>query len=163
MHHDIWCNKALSNLPLKCNISDKTLQPDSDASICDDTTCTRAFGYFNRRHHCRRCGYIFCDTHSSFLIPLDQDANFNPIGTLSRACGYCLSQYQDWEALVLSRKNSESSEETRMPMTPVVSCGGKARHAISSVFGPNKDGLIPGSMGQSVPRDWNWSTFQTAK
>ena len=30
---------------------------------------------------------------------------------------------------------------------------------MGSVFGPRKDGT-PESMGQSVPRDWNWSTFK---
>ena len=141
-------------------ITNKTLQPDADASICDETTCTKAFGYFNRRHHCRRCGNIFCDTHSSFIIPLDQDANFNPIGTPSRACEYCFSQYRDWEVAILSRKNSESSEEQmQSPTTPIVSCAGRTRNAMGSVFSAGKDGIVPGSMGQSVPRDWNWSTF----
>ncbi|MGC1547261.1 MAG: FYVE zinc finger domain-containing protein [Rhodanobacter sp.] len=39
--------------------------------IADDTRancvwCGSAFGTFRRRHHCRRCGEIFCDTCSSF-------------------------------------------------------------------------------------------------
>jgi len=44
------------------------------------------------------------------------------------------------------------------PKTPVVSCGVKAKGAMSGVFGGPKGGT-PESMGQSVPRDWNWSTF----
>lgn len=26
--------------------------------------CQRVFGLLTRRHHCRRCGGIFCDAHS---------------------------------------------------------------------------------------------------
>lgn len=61
----------------------------------------------------------------------------------------------------MSRTNSESSEEQQPKTpttTPIVNCGSKARTSIGSVFGARKDGT-PESMGQSVPRDWNWSTF----
>ncbi|MBK2123773.1 FYVE zinc finger domain-containing protein [Fangia hongkongensis] len=35
--------------------------PDSKASSCMSDSCTRSFDFFTRRHHCRRCGNIFCD------------------------------------------------------------------------------------------------------
>ncbi len=33
-------------------------QPDHEVSQCP--TCDRKFGFFQRKHHCRRCGNIFC-------------------------------------------------------------------------------------------------------
>lgn len=36
--------------------------PDQDRNACKQ--CGKAFGTFTRKHHCRLCGDIFCDTHS---------------------------------------------------------------------------------------------------
>ena len=134
-----------------------SLQPDSDSSVCDETTCTRYFTYFTRRHHCRRCGNIFCDRHSLYSIPLDQDANYHPKGARSRACEHCWTGYRSWQLDRSSRSNSESSHgDPETPTTPTVSC--KGRSSIGSVFGQKNQGMSE-SLGASVPRDWNWSTF----
>jgi len=130
-------------------------KPDSDTDVCDETTCTRHFSFYNRRHHCRRCGNIFCDQHSVWAIPLDQDANYHPRGTRSRACEHCFFDYRAWHLARSSRSNSESSEPTT-PTTPTVNCG--RRSSIAAVFGQKNNGT-PESLGASVPRDWNWSTF----
>lgn len=38
-------------------------QPDGEVNQCP--TCERKFGFFQRKHHCRRCGRIFCALCSS--------------------------------------------------------------------------------------------------
>jgi hypothetical protein len=130
-------------------------KPDSESSICDETTCTRYFTYFTRRHHCRRCGNIFCDVHSLYTIPLDQDANYHPKGQRVRSCEHCWTDYRRWQIARSSRSNSESSHSDE-PATPTVSCG-KPKGAMANVFG--KAGGLSESIAASVPRDWNWSTF----
>ncbi|TAQ85169.1 hypothetical protein B7494_g6508 [Chlorociboria aeruginascens] len=122
-------------------------KPDYESQVCDETTCTRYFAYFTRRHHCRRCGNIFCDNHSMYSIPLDQDANYHPQGTQSRACEHCWHDFRSWQITRCSRTNSQNSEDT--PKTPVVIC--KPRN----VFGAKNQGM-PESLGASVPRDWYW-------
>ncbi|KAK6585593.1 hypothetical protein PZA11_002320 [Diplocarpon coronariae] len=129
-------------------------QPDSESVICDDTTCPVYFGFLSRKHHCRRCGNIFCDRHSSHTIPLDQDANYHPGGAQVRACEHCFTDYLRWRIARSSRSNSESSD---VPTTPTVSCAGRAAGR-GSMFGGKNPGM-PESLGASVPRDWNWSTF----
>jgi len=134
-------------------------KPDAESSLCDETACTRSFTYFTRRHHCRRCGNIFCDMHSLYTIPLDQDANYHPKGTRVRSCEHCWHDYRGWQIARSSRSNSESSVgDPHTPTTPTVNCAGKARGAMGSVFGQKNQGT-PESLGASVPRDWNWSTF----
>lgn len=34
--------------------------PDSASSVCTNPACGKAFTLFRRRHHCRRCGGLFC-------------------------------------------------------------------------------------------------------
>lgn len=41
---------------------------DSRVTMC--YSCTTAFNFLNRRHHCRACGYIFCADCSSHQFPL---------------------------------------------------------------------------------------------
>ncbi|OAA33071.1 Zinc finger, FYVE/PHD-type [Moelleriella libera RCEF 2490] len=127
------------------------VQPDPESSICDDPTCKRTFNYFIRRHHCRKCGNIFCDWHSSAALPLDQDANFNPRAPPSRTCNHCFG-----EAKALHSRNSSpgSSSTTSVsddapPSTPIM-----AAPPAPGVTPPHKP-----EVAASVPCDWNWSTF----
>ncbi|KAI8325086.1 hypothetical protein GQ54DRAFT_252028, partial [Martensiomyces pterosporus] len=38
-------------------------EPDEATAVCRQ--CARRFTLFLRRHHCRRCGLVFCDSCSS--------------------------------------------------------------------------------------------------
>src|ERR1700731_1367668 len=58
------------------------------------------FSLFERRHHCRKCGDIFCATHCSNYFRLDQSINFNPHGDLVRGCDTCARQQQRWLAIM---------------------------------------------------------------
>ncbi|KAI0115983.1 FYVE zinc finger protein [Nemania sp. FL0031] len=130
-------------------------KPDSEATICDEPSCLRHFNYWTRRHHCRRCGNIFCDLHSALFIPLDQDANYNPRGTMSRACTHCHSQYQAWRSRTNSQVSSDSSSVRQVsqtaPASPVVTT--------PAGITPAPQPPHPAEVAMSVPRDWHWSTF----
>ena len=53
-------------------------------------SCTAAFGLFLRRHHCRRCGEIFCDPCSSATATLNS-LDGRDLGP-QRVCAACLEQ-----------------------------------------------------------------------
>ncbi|OTB08620.1 hypothetical protein M426DRAFT_158538 [Hypoxylon sp. CI-4A] len=124
-------------------------KPDPESSICDEPSCMRHFNYWTRRHHCRKCGNIFCDWHSAFDVPLDQDANYNPRGTPSRACSHCFSEFKQWRSRTNSQASSDDSSghSQTVPTSPAVST------PIQGQNGRHQD------VAMSVPRDWNWSTF----
>jgi hypothetical protein len=133
-------------------------KPDHESTICDHATCKRYFSYFTRRHHCRKCGNIFCDQHSTFEIPLDQDANFNPRGVPSRSCGHCYAQFREWRRLATGKPQNRDSptgarHQTQLdtPSTPVA--------ASPTAAGMGGLPLHTPDAAHSVPRDWNWSTF----
>ncbi|KAG6519814.1 protein FREE1-like isoform X1 [Zingiber officinale] len=57
--------------------------PDEAVSKC--SSCGSDFGPFNRKHHCRNCGDIFCDKCTQGRIALTADEDARPV----RVCDRC--------------------------------------------------------------------------
>ncbi|CAJ0842755.1 11392_t:CDS:2, partial [Entrophospora sp. SA101] len=57
---------------------------DDEVSTCQQPGCDVNFNLWNRRHHCRRCGYIFCNTHSAYSMLLFPDGSEDWGGVWSR-------------------------------------------------------------------------------
>lgn len=131
------------------------LQSDADSEVCDDPTCKKYFNYFVRRHHCRRCGNIFCDPHSSYEVPLDESANYNPRGLLSRSCAHCYGDFKVWRSRNSSDASSAGQRTAKgsqtVPASPISASPAKGS--------PTTPGKAQAEVAVSVPSDWNWSTF----
>jgi len=52
-------------------------KPDSLASNCDNFYCRIKFSLFERRHHCRKCGGVFCGNCTTRTTPLLDASNLN--------------------------------------------------------------------------------------
>ncbi|PHH55415.1 FYVE-type zinc finger-containing protein C9B6.03 [Ceratocystis fimbriata CBS 114723] len=132
----------------------KHWKPDTAVTTCDDPVCKKTFSYFTRRHHCRRCGNIFCDPHSSLEVPLDQDANYNPRASMSRSCRHCFDEFQSWK----NRNSNSPSNSTASTESEVISQSPVVPSPMpqNGFFKPTTSSQ---EVAQSVPRDWNWSTF----
>lgn len=126
-------------------------KPDAASPTCDSPKCRSSFNIFVRKHHCRHCGHIFCSSHTTYTIPLDQEARFHPDGTSSRACEHCHQAYRRWDvARNLSRKNSQTSSSQASESVPSSPQVGRSFMAPKK---PSQDAAA------SVPKDWQWSTF----
>lgn len=139
-------------------------KPDEASTSCDSPQCRSNFNLFVRKHHCRHCGHIFCSSHSSQTIPLDQEAKFHPNGYQSRACEACHKQYSRWDtARSMKRKDSgdsagseDSKSSTSAPTVPHTPGHRRMGSSAISTKGGKKEQQ---SIANSVPRDWAWSTF----
>lgn len=133
----------------------KHWKSDADSEVCDDPTCKKYFNYFVRRHHCRRCGNIFCDPHSNYEVPLDESANYNPRGLLSRSCAHCYGDFKVWrsrnssDASTAGQRSAKGSQT--VPASPISASPAKGS--------PTTPGKAQAEVAVSVPSDWNWSTF----
>lgn len=135
-------------------------KPDSSVTCCTSDTCSAVFTWLTRRHHCRRCGGIFCTSHSARAIPLDQEARFHPDGEWSRSCDNCWGDYIIWQHDRKSRASSITSGSTATPPAMMID---PAMHIRGSDFlgikHPQQKPNPYGPGNESVGADWNWSTF----
>lgn len=71
---------------------------DETVDKCMISLCPRVFNFFERRHHCRKCGGIFCKEHTSHLLYINHLAQFTTggRGTLSKVCDRCIDEYLEF-------------------------------------------------------------------
>jgi hypothetical protein len=66
---------------------------DKEVEACENSNCKKAFTFLRRKHHCRRCGGIFCDACTTRRItlrnPLTEQGRV--VGTVAdcRVCADC--------------------------------------------------------------------------
>ncbi|KAF3780932.1 1-phosphatidylinositol-3-phosphate 5-kinase [Nymphaea thermarum] len=75
------------------NVSRDFWMPDQSCRVCYE--CDSQFTIFNRRHHCRSCGRVFCAKCTSNSIPVSPDdpKNSREEGERIRVCNYCFEQW----------------------------------------------------------------------
>lgn len=68
---------------------------DETVMKCSIPSCPKVFNFFERRHHCRKCGGIFCKQHTSHSLYINHLAQFTTggRGTLSKVCDNCIDEY----------------------------------------------------------------------
>lgn len=110
--------------------------PDDYRDACFD--CNTKFNLFERRHHCRHCGEIFCYKHLRHFLYLNSQAHFiigaTGLGKLVKVCDGCLEKY---ESLLSAGKVNEDEE--------------------NNVVDQNNN--LEQNMNVRVPEDWYWSSF----
>ncbi|KAG7665497.1 PIB2 [[Candida] subhashii] len=71
---------------------------DETVLKCSMPACPKVFNFFERRHHCRKCGGIFCKEHTSHFLYINHLAQFTTggRGTLSKVCDNCIEEYNEF-------------------------------------------------------------------
>nr|GME19601.1 1-phosphatidylinositol-3-phosphate 5-kinase FAB1B-like [Ipomoea batatas] len=91
--------------------------PDQSCRVCYD--CDSPFTVFNRRHHCRLCGRVFCAKCASNSIPVPSElTNIGPEdGERIRVCNYCFKQQKQGIAMVDNATSMTSPGISPSPST----------------------------------------------
>ncbi|ODV80768.1 ubiquitin binding protein [Suhomyces tanzawaensis NRRL Y-17324] len=77
------------SLHINSTFIDSEAPPDwVDSDLC--MICYTPFSMINRKHHCRACGGVFCQTHSNNYIPLVSLGIKEPV----RVCDNCHAKYK---------------------------------------------------------------------
>ncbi|WOG89412.1 hypothetical protein DCAR_0208650 [Daucus carota subsp. sativus] len=86
------------------NVSRDFWMPDHICRVCYD--CDNQFTLFNRRHHCRLCGRVFCGGCTANWVPSSSSESKTSIEEWDkiRVCNYCFKQ---WEQGLAATANNE--------------------------------------------------------
>ncbi|CAJ2650041.1 unnamed protein product [Trifolium pratense] len=129
------------------NVSRDFWMPDQSCRVCYD--CDSQFTVFNRRHHCRICGRVFCAKCTANFIPaFPHEANNGCENSERiRVCNYC---FKPWEKGVAAVDNATPSATPLLSPSPSSTSlvSSKSSHSSSSTAGS-----VPYSTGsyQCVP------------
>lgn len=135
-------------------------RPDEERDSCYD--CDKTFTFFDRRHHCRKCGEIFCAGDTQYTVFLDHELNFDTLGYPSRACRKCFTTYMKYKERLPMLNQKAQPVVPRVPGPVGVA---KPNDAFAT---PIPQAMVSGSVMKnsgnmdgvgSVPADWSWSTF----
>ncbi|XP_076306456.1 zinc finger FYVE domain-containing protein 21-like isoform X2 [Tachypleus tridentatus] len=94
--------------------------PDEEKQAC--IKCKTKFDFLTRRHHCRRCGQIFCDNCCGKKLPLPRMCFVDPV----RLCAFCaevtLKENEFYEKHLKTLQNGAKfhvkSSESVLPSQP---------------------------------------------
>ncbi|KAH3679640.1 hypothetical protein WICMUC_000872 [Wickerhamomyces mucosus] len=129
--------------------------------------CEKPFTFFDRRHHCRKCGDIFCSEHTSRVVKLNRDAQFLKKDEFeSSLCKVCNSCFNDYEKHIRAFFETEGTSSRSLSKNKNNNGNGNGNGNITinnkgkkntndDEETKNNDGAIAGS----VPVDWKWSSF----
>ncbi|KAJ8621284.1 hypothetical protein MRB53_029813 [Persea americana] len=82
------------------NVSRDFWMPDHSCRVCYE--CDSQFTVFNRKHHCRLCGRVFCAkcTTNSIPAPSDDPSCIREDRERIRVCNYCFKQWEQEVAAI---------------------------------------------------------------
>jgi 1-phosphatidylinositol-3-phosphate 5-kinase len=88
----------MSFLPKKCGIPNWI--PDEEAPTCQ--RCCMIFTFCHRRHHCRLCGGVFCESCSFNFRSCTNEtrSDRSTCTTKLRICAYCHSVYFKYKVML---------------------------------------------------------------
>lgn len=147
---------------------------DESVAECGIVSCGKKFNLFERRHHCRKCGGIYCKEHTLNFLYINHLAQFTTggRGTLSRVCTQCINEYQEfarqqyggarWDAQTLDLKRScitvgASRKHQRAEHDAGVLGQDYKQELYEKVAGA--DDSPKEAVAGSVPANWSWSSF----
>ncbi|XP_015906883.1 zinc finger FYVE domain-containing protein 21 [Parasteatoda tepidariorum] len=106
--------------------------PDSESPSCGK--CHVKFDFLNRRHHCRRCGNVYCKNCCETKLPLQRMCFVDPV----RICDQCIEVtkkenefYDKHLKVLLSGSHFNLDEETGSgTLIPIQCCLSKDHQAL---------------------------------
>ncbi|XP_074280820.1 1-phosphatidylinositol-3-phosphate 5-kinase FAB1B-like isoform X1 [Silene latifolia] len=121
------------------NVSRDFWMPDQSCRVCYE--CDSNFNFYNRRHHCRLCGRVFCAkcTAHSIPVPSDEPKTDREDVERLRVCNYCFKQW-DQGLVTVSHEVGGASSPVLSPSPSAASLG-----SINSSFTGNSSTSTVGS------------------
>uniref|UniRef100_A0A7S2WMD2 FYVE-type domain-containing protein n=1 Tax=Mucochytrium quahogii TaxID=96639 RepID=A0A7S2WMD2_9STRA len=107
-------------IPFSCDPGSSNWEEDGQVSACRSCACS--FGLMTRRHHCRRCGQVFCGSccNKQMTLKTRAESTSEPVPSKVRVCTGCFNSLSRSLTIagrdigVTSKQiNAAQNEETR--------------------------------------------------
>ncbi|PPD86757.1 hypothetical protein GOBAR_DD16297 [Gossypium barbadense] len=118
--------------------------PDQSCRVCYE--CDSQFTVFNRRHHCRLCGRVFCAkcTANSVPAPSDEPRAGREDLERIRVCNYCFKQ---WEQGIRTAENGTKAPSPGLSPSPSATSLASSKSSCTGVSSSSTVGSTPYSTG----------------
>lgn len=126
---------------------------DEQVNQCGIPQCQRTFNFFERRHHCRKCGGIFCKEHTLHYLYISHMAQFTTggRGTLLRVCDNCIREYNDFMRHEFGGARDDFKKDRDVDL--------RRQALVRDVSLPLSTSAAEELQVASVPANWSWSSF----
>jgi 1-phosphatidylinositol-3-phosphate 5-kinase len=137
--------------------------PDQSCRVCYE--CDTPFSLFNRRHHCRICGRVFCWKCTQHTLPIVPDGVEEWQGSERvRACNFCFKlkqaeQRQIAEDKIVAKPSSPPTTPSSSNFSLSSSSANTSRNSISS---SSSSSSASGNVRQ-IPLPYGFRTSMTEK
>ncbi|WCJ42881.1 phosphatidylinositol-4-phosphate 5-kinase family protein [Euphorbia peplus] len=159
-----FVDKVKSWIPRKSestNVSRDFWMPDQSCRVCYE--CDSQFTVFNRKHHCRLCGRVFCAkcTASSIPAPTDDPRIGSEDGERIRVCNFCFKQSQQGKIAVDNDTNAASPVLSPSPSTTslVSTCNSSSSTVGSTPYSTGPYQRVPYSSGLGLEKSAEPNTY----
>ncbi|CCH45430.1 Myoneurin [Wickerhamomyces ciferrii] len=139
-------------------LSHEHWKPNNSVTNCTD--CNRIFTLINRRHHCRKCGLIFCSNCLLSKSKLNYNCEFDIDGILAKVCFNCNKQWSNF--LINNFKQVDKQlfpDSLKKTNQDVITNINDDHHQEQLEMEQNPLGEDKREAGTTVPADWSWSSF----
>lgn len=166
-----WARQRSMAKVLKSAPTRKHWLKDETVLECGIPLCGKQFNFFERRHHCRKCGGIYCKEHTSHYLYINHLAQFTTggRGTLSKVCDLCIAEYNDFiqhefgvniahstsQKCIQQPKTVEAANSLQTPPKETSIDKTGMTFIKDSKNSPNRSEQLVGS----IPANWSWSSF----
>ncbi|KAK6911800.1 Chaperonin Cpn60/GroEL/TCP-1 family [Dillenia turbinata] len=118
--------------------------PDQSCRVCYE--CDAQFTIFNRRHHCRLCGRVFCAkcTSNSVPAPSDEPRTAREEWEKIRVCNYCFKQ---WKQCVTTLDNVTQGPSLDISTSPSETSFLSTKSGCTAISSSLTLGSVPYSIG----------------
>ncbi|PON66073.1 Chaperonin Cpn60/TCP-1 family [Parasponia andersonii] len=147
------------------NVSRDFWMPDQSCRVCYE--CDSQFTVFNRRHHCRLCGRVFCAKCTANSIPALSNEPRSPRtgredGERIRVCSYC---YKQWEQGITTVDNGTGAPSPGLSPSPSAVSLASTKSSYTGQSSSSTVGSTPYSTGpyQHVPYGSSLSPRQSSQ
>lgn len=144
------------------NVSRDFWMPDQSCRVCYE--CDSQFTVFNRKHHCRLCGRVFCAKCTANSIPAlsNEPRSGREDWERIRVCNYC---YTQWERGTATVDNGAGAPSPALSPSPSATSLASTKSSCTCHSSNSTIGSTPYSTGpyQHVPCSSSLSPCQSAK